>query len=96
MTLSPSPPPPLSPSQYPPEANLQFDELATCFQSLFCPRLRQEIERETKRRSGMSAPGRVQLSSLGPEDGEGRAAAGQGQGEAEARALPWQQILQIC
>ena len=69
-----------SPSQYPEEANLSFEELADCFQKLFCARLRIEIEKESKKRAGSSI-GKIQLSALGGEEGGGASTAGEGDGE---------------
>jgi len=61
-----------SPSQYPPEAKLSFDELSTCFKSQFCSRLRSEVEKETKRKVGLGI-GKLDISLVGKEGEEGGA-----------------------
>ncbi|GAX74019.1 hypothetical protein CEUSTIGMA_g1469.t1 [Chlamydomonas eustigma] len=58
------------PSQYPAEVNLTFEEIAECFSKEFCRKLHQEIDKETKRRNGVSI-GHIDMSSLDADDEEG-------------------------
>jgi hypothetical protein len=82
--VPPPPPPPAarSPSQYPPEVELNFVQLVEVFRGVFSKRLQVEVEKEARRKVGV-AIGKVDVSTVQDE------AAATAAGKAGERRSRW-------